>query len=275
MYKKNTVIITADHQEEYISEAISSCIHQKKVLGLQIFVIFTKLRNELYLKNRFKKNRNIFFIKTKRIKKFSTQDQLYKISIALKKIKNGNVYLLDGDDIFYKNKIYYLQEKIKKNNLILNNYNVLQGKNIFNTRPYKKYKENILYKKFINNWPDKISTSCISISSQLLKKFYKDKDPYLWKYLAIDIQIVIFYNYHSKIEYLDTKLTLKRMHSSNLDSTFSNIFSKIYWIRRMEQHNYYQKINSKKNYFTLDFLLTKFINLVFRIKVNIFKTFSK
>ena len=170
MQIKNTVIITADYQERYISEAKNSCIFQKKIKTPSVIVVFSYLKNELDIKNKFRKYKNIIFLKKKRIKILSTQDQIYKIGQALKMINSGNIYLLDGDDLFHKNKIFFLQNKLNNSEyLIFNNFKVFNNYKTYRTKPYKKYKTNFLYKKLFNNWPDKISTSSISISYKLLR----------------------------------------------------------------------------------------------------------
>lgn len=262
----NTVIITADYQERYIFDAINSCISQKNIRNLQIIITFSILKNEKILREKYKEYKNVIFLKSKKIKKYSTQDQIYKISQGLKIISRGNVYLLDGDDLFYKNKIFFLQKRIQRFGLVIfNNYKILDGKKIINSTIYKKYKKNFLYRKIFNNWPDKIRTSSISISYQLLNKFYQETDPYLWKYLAIDAQLAIFFQAQKKINYINKDLTLKRIHLNNLDSTFSNVFTAIYWKRRAEQHKLYKNITNKKIYFSLDYFLTKIILLIVRI----------
>lgn len=266
MQKKNTVIITADYQERYISEAINSCVFQKRIKPPSVIVVFSYLKNEQDIKNQFKNNKNIIFLKKKRIKILSTQDQVYKIGQALKTVKSGNIYLLDGDDLFHKNKIFFLQNKLNNSrNLIFNNYKVFNKYKTYRTKPYKKYKTNSLYKKLFNNWPDKISTSSISISYKLLNMFYKKTNPFLWRYLAIDVQLAIFFLVNKQNSYIEKCLTLKRIHTDNLDKTYSNIFSKIYWARRIEQHNFYKKISNIKIYFSIDYFLAKIIFLLTRI----------
>lgn len=266
MQIKNTVIITADYQERYISEAINSCIFQKKIKTPSVIVVFSYLKNELDIKNKFRKYKNIIFLKKKRIKILSTQDQIYKIGQALKMINSGNIYLLDGDDLFHKNKIFFLQNKLNNSEyLIFNNFKVFNNYKTYRTKPYKKYKTNFLYKKLFNNWPDKISTSSISISYKLLNMFYKKNNPFLWKYLAIDAQLAIFFQINKQINYTEKYLTFKRIHTNNLDQTYSNIFSKIYWARRIEQHNFYKKKSNIKIYFSIDYFLTKIIFFITRI----------
>ncbi len=56
------------------------------------------------LKKRFK-NKKKFYFKMFNKKKLSMHDQLYKIEKANKYAKNEWILLLDGDDLFKKNKI--------------------------------------------------------------------------------------------------------------------------------------------------------------------------
>ena len=54
MYAKNTVIITADYQEHYISDAINSCLMQKRIKNIRVVAVFSYLKNESILKKKFK-----------------------------------------------------------------------------------------------------------------------------------------------------------------------------------------------------------------------------
>ena len=132
---------------------------------------------------------------------------------------------------------------------------------MINSTKFKKYKKFPLYKFLFNDWPEKINTSSILLSSKTLKKFYRTTNPYRWNYLAIDVQLVLFFYYKNKFEYIDEILTKKIENINNLDSTFKNIFTEIYWLRRLEQHKFTQKL-IKRNY-NLDYLLTLFFLKLF------------
>ena len=229
MYNKYLVIITAENKEKYISNTIKSCLNQKLCKKLKILVVYSKLSNENTLKNDFKSFKNIIFLKDIIKKKLPTQDQLYKIERASSLISNEWVLLLDGDDLFDPHKISYLDKlKLKKDHIYLNDF-VSINKNSANSYYKRKvYKELLLYKKLFNDWPEKINTSSIVLHGNLLKNFYKVHNPYKWKFLAIDVQLILFYFYKNKFVHLDKILTFKKENINNLDKTFTNYFKKKY-----------------------------------------------
>ena len=99
MYNKYLVIITAENKEKYISETIDSCLNQNSVKRVRIIVIYSKVKNEKHLKNKFKNKKKIIFLKSSLKKKLSMHDQLYKIEKGNEFAKNEWVLLLDGDDL--------------------------------------------------------------------------------------------------------------------------------------------------------------------------------
>ncbi len=258
MYNKYIAIITAENKERYISATINSCLKQEINNKLKIIVVYSNLKNEKTIKYKFKKYKNIIFLKLLKKKKFPTQDQLYKIHCATKYINNEWIMLLDGDDKFKSKKIKFLSRlSLKKNQLYLHNHEIIH-KNIMINYSNKFYKKFLIYKKLFNDWPEKVNTSSILIPGNLLKNFYKKSKPYNWKYLAIDIQLVLFYFYKNKFKYIDEVLTEKVENINNLDKKFSNYIKKIYWIRRMEQHKLTRSLSGKMNY------LDRFISLFFQ-----------
>ena len=56
------------------------------------------------------------------------------------------------------------------------------------------------------------------------------------EYLAIDIQIILFYFYKNRYGFINQNLTTKIENINNLDKIFQ-IFIKKFLERRMEQHN--------------------------------------
>lgn len=261
MYNKYIVIITAENKEKYIANTIFSCVKNIKKNNLRIFVSYKNLSNEIELKNKFRKFKNIFFVKSLIKKNHPTQDQLYKIKKILKYVKNEWVLLLDGDDIFKPNKIKILDDlKLNKKRIYLHDHELKFGK-IIKPSIYKSYKNLYIYKKIFNDWPQKIATSSIVVSGNLLKKFYKNSDPFKWKYLAIDIQIILFYFYKKNLKYINHNLTTKVENINNLDQTFLKFNKKLYWLRRMEQHNLTKVLSGKKNLFDrlITFIFIKFL----------------
>jgi len=262
LYNKYITIITAENKERYLSDTISSCLKQLSILDIKIYVVYTKLYNENILKQKFKNNNNIIFIKSVFKKKLPTQDQLFKIESVLKYINNEWILLLDGDDLFKSNKIKTLNElKLDKKKMYLHNHEKIYGNKI-GIEKEKKYKNNFLYKKFFNDWPQKINTSSILISGNLLKKFYRNHNPYFWRYLAIDVQIVLYYFYEKKFKFLNNILTSKKEDINNLDKTFSGLKNKNFWIRRFEQHELTRILSGKKN--LIDRYLTLILMKIFK-----------
>jgi len=258
LYNKYIAIITAENKERYISETINSCLKQKINNKLKIIVVYSNLKNEKNIKHKFKKYKNIIFLKIVVKKKYPTQDQLYKIQYATKYINNEWIMLLDGDDKFKSKKIKVLSKlRLKKNKLYLHDHEIFYKKIMINYSN-KFYKKFFIYKKLFNDWPEKVNTSSILIPGNLLKKFYKKSKPYNWKYLAIDIQLVLFYFYKNKFNYIDEVLTEKLENIHNLDKKFSNYIEKIYWTRRIEQHELTKNLSGKMNY------LDRFISLFFQ-----------
>jgi len=263
LYNKYLVIITAENKEKYISDTIESCLDQNYVKRLKIIVVYSKLKNENYIKRKFKNKKKIIFLKCSVKKKLPMHDQLYKIEKATKFAKNEWILLLDGDDLFKKNKVQNLDNLNLNNNKIYLNSHLIFNKSILTTSPKtKKYKKWNLFKILFNDWPEKINTSSIIVHTKLLKKFYKLKKPYKWKYLAIDTQLILFAHYTKCLTFIKKELTIKREDINNIDKKFSNYLTRIYWVRRYEQHTLTKQISNRLN------ILDRFITIIF---MNIFK----
>ena len=262
MYNKYIAIITAENKEKYISQTIYSCLNNFGSNDLKIVIVYKFLSNEKILKIKFKKFKNIIFHKHTYKKKYPTQDQLYNIQQTLKFMRNEWVLLLDGDDLFKKNKIKTLKNlKLDKKNVYLHDHE-LKLNNFIKKSIFKSYKFFFLYKKLFNDWPQKINTSSIVINAYLLKKFYKNHNPYKWKYLAIDVQIILYYFYKNNFKIIDKVLTTKIESINNLDKNFSNIKDKNYWFRRLEQHNLTKNLSGRIN--LIDRLITLLIVRIFK-----------
>ena len=190
-------------------------------------------------------------------------DQLYKIEKANKFAKDEWVLLLDGDDLFKKNKVQILDNlNLNNKTIYLNSHLILNKGLLINSPKTKKYKKWNLFKNLFNDWPEKINTSSIIIHTKLLKKFYKLNKPYKWKYLAIDSQLILFAHYTKCLTIIKKNLTIKREDINNIDKKFSNYLTQIYWLRRYEQHNLTRQISSKSNF--LDRIITIIFMKIFK-----------
>ena len=92
----------------------------------------------------------------------------------------------------------------------------------------------------------------------MISSFFSKAKPFNWKFLAIDVQLVLFCKSHNLYNNFEEKITYKNLHQNNLGTTYLNIFKKKFWSRRYMQHKYYYFINKNKN-INLDYLVTTII----------------
>ena len=255
-----TIVINGEKQENLISRSINSCLKQT-YKNIQIIVVYNSLKNINSLKRIYKKA--VYFLKINKKIQNPTQDQLYKIKKSTAYIKGQYVFLLDGDDYFLKDKVFFVLKKLKKKNLLIqDNYYELTNnkKRVAKQQNYKEYK---IYKYLINDWPRRISTSSQAMPTDILIKFFKHNNPLQWKHIAIDAQLAIYCGHKYDLKNLNNIYTVKNILNYSIDKSYQNIFSKNFWLRRIEQHklnNFYKKNNFKG----LDFLFCNIINLIIK-----------
>jgi glycosyltransferase involved in cell wall biosynthesis len=140
----SSILIVADYKEKYIKETIKSCLNQtyKKI---EILVGYSYLRNIEQIKKIFLSNKLKFF----QIKKkyyYPTQDQIYKIKYLLRKSKGKYIFLLDGDDLFLKEKLTYILNNKNINKKLVQDNFILQKNNIKKIILKKKYKNSLIFR---------------------------------------------------------------------------------------------------------------------------------
>ena len=258
---KVSIIIVGERKENYLSETIKSCLNQN-YKNFEIILTYSNLQNLKLLKQKFKKK--IIFKKVHLRLKNPIQDQINKIKEGIKISKGKYIFLLDGDDIFKKNKIKKIIELNKKKMICLDNHINLKNKKHFYYKN-NKFKKNKIYRFLLNPWPNKICTSCISGPKKLFDIFFSKNKSFKSKYLAIDVLLIIFYL--KKLLLVNNILTIKTKDPQGLDNNYSNFLSIIYWKRRVEQHQYLKKIhniNSSLEYF-LCLLILFFLKNLFKL----------
>jgi hypothetical protein len=252
MQNMYSIIIVADEKEKYIFKTIKSCLENRSC-KCEVILVFNRLKNINLIKNYFK-NKIKYFQILKKIKN-PIHDQMYKIKKAANKANGDYILLCDGDDFFTKDKVKFISKYLYIKNKILFHDYILNVNNKLTYQPIKIYKKLKIYKILINDWPDKVITSTICIDRKLLINFFLRNNIYAYKYLAIDIKLIIFYL--KKINFIKKILLIKNENRLNLDKNYSNFFSKKYFLRRYEQYHYFKKIFSKSN--SLEFLLLKIL----------------
>jgi hypothetical protein len=175
-----------------------------------------------------------------------------------KKSKGKFIFFLDGDDFFFKNKLSSISKLINDNTVYHDLPIYFFEKNKLKKKAkvffFKKY---FIYNKLINNWPVVMGTSCLFTSRKILNKFFKNKNNFKYNYLAIDIKLAIFSKKIYEYKFINKHLTCKSVNDYNLDFSFNNFFSKIYWTRRNQQFNYSKSLSSFE--FNVNFIITKII----------------
>ena len=255
---KFSILINTHNQQDYIIKAINSCINQNfKNYEVIIYDSSDKKINSNFTKIIKKENIKYFHIKQKYNQ--PEKNQMYKVLLGFKKSKGNFICLLDGDDFFSKKKLSNLDNLISKKKLLFNQDNpILINKKINKNNKIKKYKNNFIFNFLINEWPQIYGTSSIVVNRKILEKFFRKVKPFYWKFLAIDVQLILFCKSNNLYNNFEEKITYKNLHQNNLGSTYLSIFKKKFWSRRYMQHKYYHFINKNKN-INLDYLVTTII----------------
>ena len=259
---KATVIINTNNQNIFLRRAILSVLNQKHS-NFEVIISNLSKKKDLNIEKEFKNNKKIKFLNLKEKFLHPTQNQLYAIKEALKYSNGQYIFLLDGDDYFKKNKINKILSRIENKEKLLIDLPIIFDeltKKYLKKMKIKYLKQNVLYKILVNDWPSITCTSGFTVENKIIKKFFKENNPFKYKHLAIDIQLAAFISSKFNIKYLDEALTLKSQNKKNLDKTYSHLLSKKFWIRRNEQHDFFiSKIKKNKIFKGFDFYLVKII----------------
>ncbi len=249
---KFSILISSFNKGKYIEKCINSCLNQKEKDFEVILFDNYSTDNTTKILNKFKKKISIF--RKKKYSSFAALNQIDLIKSAFKKSKGQYICLLDADDYFKINKL----SKLKK-------YFVKKKVNTIFDLPIKKYSHfNKKFKdkrKFQKNiWPSIIPTSSISCKRSFFSKFLKSIFSKKYQNLEIDFRFNVFArNIHNNFFICNDDITVYRQVK---DGVMSNIkkFSKKWWIKRLEAHNFMQKLFSYHNIKyknKIDFLLSK------------------
>jgi glycosyltransferase involved in cell wall biosynthesis len=264
--KKNnvlvTILITNFNKQNYIEDTINSCIKQS-YKNIEIIII-----DNCSTDNSFKlisKYKNIKIIMNKVRKKSSALNQIRSIEIGTLKSRGKLICLLDGDDMFKKDKIKKIVKSFNKHIKIsaicdvpiIYNTHACNDKFFYNKKRF--YKSNI--------WPNTFPTSSISLKKEYLLDcidlFKKDKYPLL----EIDFRICCLLPLHqNSFLILNKNLTFYRQVNDGIMSKYKK-FRKSWWIKRNEAFNFFKFIKkSHKNEFNygLDYTVTKIIAFFFQ-----------
>ena len=168
-----SVIITNYNKQKYIVETIKSVLSQG-YKNFEIIVIDNLSTDNSYkLISKYKKIRLFRNI----IKKTSALNQIKSIEIGLKKSRGKIICLLDGDDVFRKNKLRDIVEYFEKNPYSQAVCDIPLIKDKFQLNAFNYDNKRVNSNKI---WPTTFPTSSISIKKKYLldciKKNFKKKN---------------------------------------------------------------------------------------------------
>ena len=258
---KVSVLISNYNKQNYLKDCILSCLSQD-YKNLEI-IVFDNVSEDNSL-DILKKFDDKIILKVKnRIGNIPAENQT-DILIEAFKISSGDlICLLDSDDFFISKKIETIVKKFNQNEKL---------KILFDIPRIDKKKviEPLKIKKKVNRyiWPSTIPTSGISLRRDFFNQCLEVDLFTNYPKLEIDFKLNFFSQKIIKnYEIIDDYLTFYRYVSGGIMSN-SKKFSKSWWLRRMQAHNFIKNIYQKNNikYFrNYDFFLTKLIvNLLYK-----------
>ena len=251
-----TIIIANYNNEVYLKKCLDSVLNQKYKKIEVIVVDDYSNDNSLNILNKYKNS--IKIIKNKKKTKYGSFNQINAYQLGFKKSKGKIIFFLDSDDFFHKNKI----EKIT--NLFLNDRDKMIVFDfpiiLKNEMKIKSKKKNNFFKTY---WGYIHPTSCITIRKKFTDEVFNSIQNENFTNIWLDLRILLFSKYINRYDVINENLTYYRQTEENVSSKFKK-FSKSWWRRRNEAHDYFlsfmrkNNIKFKKN---LDYYLTKIVNI--------------
>ena len=251
---KVSVIIVNFNNAIYLNQSIDSILGQN-YKNIEIIVVDNKSTDNSLYKLKKYKNKIIVLKNTKK----SNQGSYNQINSYYKgylKSKGEYIFFLDSDDYYKKNKI----------KLIINQFLKEKDIKLIFDLPIFKYKKNLKKEKFkqkffvLSNWPRFSPQSCISIKrkycSEIFNKVKINKFESIW----FDFRIASYhYLKNGQIHVLKKYLTYYRQLDESASKNYK-LFSKNWWYRRNQAHDFIAYFSNKLNILnriTLDKIITK------------------
>ena len=257
---KFTILITSYNKEKYLKKCIQSCLNQNKndyeIILCDNFsddgtkIILTEFENKIKI------------IKKKKVSKHGPANQIDLIKEGLNISKGDYICLLDGDDYFHSDKLEILEKYININKDLNTIFDLpeIKKKDHFNQlKIKKKYQKNI--------WPTIINTSSITIKKDFLIKFFEKKLFENFDLLEIDFRLNVYSRcIDKKFLIIQDKTTVYRYVEGSIITSIKK-FSKIWWTKRLQAHEYMSfifKINNLNYKYSIDWFFTKILSILLK-----------
>lgn len=251
---KASIVIANYNNARFINECIKSLYAQTFKNYEIIFFDDNSKDNSIQEIEKFK---NVKVIKNKTQTKFGSLNQMNAFYKSIETSTGDIIFFLDSDDYFHEKKLEKVMKFFIKNHdkqIVFDNP-ILVKKNM-------KFEKHVFRKKRYNYWGYIHPTSCISVRKKFIFENYKllTINDYhdIWMDLRILIYSKFFFDNYSQ---LTENLTYYRQTEENISSKFKK-YSKNWWLRRSQAHNflfYISKIKNIKIKKNLDYFLTKIV----------------
>jgi len=262
-----SILIASYNKEKYVKRCIYSCLNQT-YNNIEV-IFYDDGSND----SSYKIAKNIKGIKVynninlKNYEEFNTYHQINSYNEAFSKSKGKYIMLLDSDDFFKKNKVQEIVNYFNKHK---------ECKIVFDLPIYYFSKNKKLYlKKKIKNknkkgiWPSfHIAGSCVSFRRNFYKKYSKVINEKNFSMLTLDFRLAVISNSILKdFRLINKHLTYYFQDIKGESNTKFKKFSKNWWLRRKQAHNFIRKIN--KNFpisfkTQLDYFATSLITKIYK-----------
>ena len=250
---KASVVVVNYNNAEFIQDCINSLNSQTYNNIEIIFFDDNSKDNSIEIIEKFK---NVKVIKNKTQTNFGSLNQMNAFKKAVELSTGDIIFFLDSDDYFQKNKI----EKVVSSFLKDNNKMI-----IYDLPVILKNETKIIQKKYNNlfrtYWGYIHPTSCISVRKKIINKVFESTLNNNFTDIWFDLRVLLFSKYLINYDVINDNLTFYRQTDNNVSSKFKK-FTKNWWNRRNEAHNYFfdfMKKNNLKTQKNLDFYVTKFV----------------
>lgn len=256
---KFSILITSYNKDQYIEETINSCLNQtEKDYEIILYDNHSTDKTNLLIKRYSEK---ILINKKQKKSEYAAINQIDLLREAFQKSSGDIICLLDGDDFFFKNKLYEIK------NIFLNNKEIDIVFDIPIIKEGTNEREFLIKKKLSKYvWPTIIPTSGISLKREFMDECMKNYLVDDFKFLEIDLKLnIVSQNIKKNFKFCDKKITIYRNQVKNSIMTNNKKFYPNWWAKRNEAHNYMERIytiNRIKHKKGLDFYLTKTINKI-------------
>ena len=256
-----TILITNFNKGKFIANTIQSCKNQSYKKIEIIIVDNCSTDNSIKIISKFKNIKLLFNIK----KKTPALNQIKSIEMGALKAKGKIICLLDGDDLFKKDKLEKIVKKFKVNL----NLKAICDFPLVHRSKKKMYTFHYNKNRFFNSsiWPNTFPTSCISLKKKYLLECINLLKKNKFPLLEIDFRICCLLSvYKDSFLILNENLTLYRQVNNGIMSEYKK-FQKKWWIKRDQAFEFFKNLkkNSGQNFnYSLNFFITKII--IFFIK---------